>query len=38
MKLTKEQALEYVKKRYPEQKEIYDDYLKSPVVMVIKHV
>ena len=36
MKPTKEQALEYIKKRYPDQKEIYCDYLKPPVVMVIK--
>lgn len=36
MKLTKEQALEYIKKRYQEQKLIHEDYLKPPVVMVIK--
>lgn len=33
---TKEQALEYIKKRYPDQTLIHEDYLKPPVVMVIK--
>jgi hypothetical protein len=38
MKPTKEQALEYIKKRYPEQKLIFEEYLKPPVIMVIKNV
>lgn len=38
MKILKEQALEYIKKRYPSQKIMWDDYLKPPMVMVIKNV
>jgi hypothetical protein len=38
MKPTKEQALEYIKKRYPEQEKIHEDYLKPRKPMVIHRV
>jgi hypothetical protein len=37
MKPTKEQALEYIKKRYPEQKEIWAEYLKPRKPLVVPH-
>jgi hypothetical protein len=37
MKPTKEQALEYIKERYPEQTLIHEDYLKPREPMVIPH-
>ena len=38
MKLTKEQALEYIKKRYPKQKEMWNEYLKPRRILVIHNV
>jgi hypothetical protein len=38
MKVSKEQAPEYIKKRYPDQTLIHDEYLKPREPMVIKNV
>ena len=38
LKVSKEQALEYIKKRYPDQNEIHDEYLKPRKPMVINRV